>query len=771
MDQPQHVKASLEPLQKPARRIVQRVTSAVNILEEAEAAPLDVKSLLRSYLPLALILMTVGVLISTALVVLETPMYRAELLLEVQPIGKYVTGSVMDPFSEVNEVEPINLQTQLLLLQSGPFKGRVFQEMHSLPSPAVPRTHTAFELLRRHLRPSAERRALIPEESIGAAAASFNATLVAETRLVQLSCTSPNPIVASDFLNRIARDFINDSVRNRSETSEKTNSWLNSHIEETKRKLQTADAQLRTFVLRSGNAFSAGDATVDDVKLRQFQTDLAAAGTLRIAKQAEYENAVGTDIEAVPEVVQDSIAASLRTQLADVERQRAVLLTTLTPLNPKVKALDDEREELQSALKREAAKVIARLKSEYESAVQHERLLLDAYGQESGQVSSLASRAAEYAALRREVDALQKTYDSLLQEMNRTEVAESAPIAPIRLVEESSPPTVPYSPKPASEVMLGAIGGLAITVGIGFFREKMDRRLRSPEALQTMVRVPQLGVIPAAEKIGVPRSERAGRALPALSRSMSLLGPAGLSTDEERAFVAGTVWRDGMSPLADSFRATLASINRLLFNTQDAKVLMVTSSIPGEGKTTVVSNLGIALAEAGRRVVLVDADFRRPALSKVFRTDAGVSLPEILMEELPISDYPLEALTVASDLAGLHLTPSKGGRARVPNLVYSDRLKRIIERLRQEFDIVLIDVPPVLFPADARIVGHLADGVILVVRADHSERESIRAAVNCLHQDGTPILGTVLNNWDPAGARSGMRYYNYYDGRAAEYRG
>jgi receptor protein-tyrosine kinase len=115
--------------------------------------------------------------------------------------------------------------------------------------------------------------------------------------------------------------------------------------------------------------------------------------------------------------------------------------------------------------------------------------------------------------------------------------------------------------------------------------------------------------------------------------------------------------------------------------------------------------------------------------------------------------------------------PSKPGKAQVPNLVYSDRLAQIIERFRHEFDLVLVDVPPVLFPADARIIGQLADGVILVVRADHSERESIRAAVNCLHQDGTPILGTVLNNWDPSGTRSGMRYYNYYDGRAAEYRG
>lgn len=766
-----HVNDFLPPGPERVRRIPQHVSLSANILEEAEGSPIQVWFLLRTYLPLAVLMVLAGALISTGLVIFETPLYKAQLMLEVQPIGKAVAAEGIDPFSAVNDLEPINLQTELLLLQSGPFKGRVFQQMQRTPVAPPPQIHTTFGMLRRYLRPAAEARATASEQSVGAAAGSFNANIVAETRLVELSCTSPNPNVASDFLNRIAHDFINDSIKNRTETSEKTNKWLSNHITETKDKLQTADAALRTFVLRSGNAFSAGDATVDDVKLKQFQGDLATAGTVRIAKQAEYENAVSTEIEAVPQVVQDPIAASIRNQMAELARQRAILLTTLTPLNPKVKALDYQREELELALKREADKVIARLKSEYESAVQHEHLLLDAYGQESGQVSALASRAAEYAALRREVDALQKTYDTLLQEINRTEVAQSAPLAPIRLVEESVPPSLPYTPQPKSEIVLGMIGGLAITVGVAFFREKMDRRLRSPEALQTLIRVPQLGVIPIAQRLSSPGTNRTIKTLGSFGKSAGLLGASDVAAEGETGALVRMAWGDKMSPLADSFRATLASINRNLRITQDAKVMMITSSVPGEGKTTIVSNLGIALAETGRRVVLVDADFRRPALSKVFHLQSGVSLPELILGDVPLSQYPIEALTVATDLPGLYVLPCRPGGSNVPNLVYSERLVEIIDRLRHEFDLVLIDVPPILFPADARIIAQLTDGVILVVRAGHSEKESIRAAVNCLHQDGAPILGTVLNSWDPAGGRSGMRYYNYYDGRAAEYRG
>jgi capsular exopolysaccharide synthesis family protein len=233
--------------------------------------------------------------------------------------------------------------------------------------------------------------------------------------------------------------------------------------------------------------------------------------------------------------------------------------------------------------------------------------------------------------------------------------------------------------------------------------------------------------------------------------------------------VAHAAWTNGaVSLLADSFRATLASIHRQLGDEPNAKVIMVTSGTPGEGKTTVVSNLGIALSEAGRRVVVVDADFRRPCLSKVFGIESAVSLTQILEDTRPIEDYPIVSLATQSTFAGLHVLPCTGSSARIPTLIYSKRLPKILSRLRREFDLVLVDVPPILFPADARVVAQLADAAVLIIRSGYAEKENIRAAVNILHEDGIPILGTVLNDWTPSGSTTALSYYKYYSKQKAD---
>ena len=744
-----------------SRRLPQKVSVPAHFLEEGEPERIQITFLLRKYLPLAVLLMLAGSLLATALGIFETPVYKASLLLEVQPISKDVLGQGMDPFSALYNLDATNLQTELLLLESGPFKGRVMKRMEGLPPLPPPVNPGLLFRLRKVLRPEKTNQAVSLEQAISMAADTFDAKIINETRLVALSCESPHPIITSEFLNNIANEFVEDSIRNRTDASEKTNAWLASHIADTKAKLQNADARLRAFVLRSGNIFASADGTADDVKLKQLQTELAQTQAARIAKQAQYESAVKSRAEALPELVTDPIAASIRAQLAELARQKSILLINLTPMNPKVKALDEQQQNLEAALKQEADNVTSRIKSEYESARQHERLLLEAYGQEGGEVTSQATKAAEYAALRREVDGLQKMYDSLLQELNRTQVSQSAPVTPVRLVAPSVPPAAPYKPQPKMEIAFGMIFGLASTIGIAFLREKGDRRLRSPEAVQILVRVPQLGVIPSVGKLPL-----FGRALPvfgSLSRTRRLgaAGEAALAGTEPG--IVGREWQNSASLLADSFRATLASITRHLGNAGgEAKVIVVSSSAPSEGKTTVVSNLGVALSEAGKRVLVIDADFRRPSLSKIFGMSTSVTLPGILVDQRPIAEYSLEELTVASSHPGLYVLPCAGASGNIPTLIYSERLPVLLERFRGEFDLVIVDVPPILFPADARVIAQFVDGVVLVIRAGQSERENIRAAANCLHEDGISILGTVLNDWVPSGSKSGMHYYSYY---------
>jgi len=187
------------------------------------------------------------------------------------------------------------------------------------------------------------------------------------------------------------------------------------------------------------------------------------------------------------------------------------------------------------------------------------------------------------------------------------------------------------------------------------------------------------------------------------------------------------------------------------------------SRYPSEGKTTVVSNLALALAEINRRVLIIDADLRRPWLHQIFDVANSWGLSDLLRERNPIANCPLEAVARQTDIPGLYLLPSGPGTHSVSTLLHSPRTKDLLQRVRKEFDTVLIDTPPVMQISDARVLGQWAEGVVLVVRAGHTTRDAAKAATERFLEDGTRVLGTVLNGWDPK--TSGYSYFDdsYYD--------
>jgi len=224
--------------------------------------------------------------------------------------------------------------------------------------------------------------------------------------------------------------------------------------------------------------------------------------------------------------------------------------------------------------------------------------------------------------------------------------------------------------------------------------------------------------------------------------------------------------------LAETFRSTLASI---LFSSDNASspcIMVVTSCSPMAGKTTVTSNLGIALSEINRRVLLIDADLRKPRLQYVFNVENRWGLTDLLRDSRPVDEYPLENLALPTEVPGLSVLPGGTSRHSIANLLFSPRLPQLLRRLRRDFDAVLIDTPPMLQISDARILGRLSDGVILVFFANHTSRDAAMTAVERLREDRIPVLGTILNHWDPKKSPSHLNYYEgyyrYYESRQAK---
>jgi len=305
----------------------------------------------------------------------------------------------------------------------------------------------------------------------------------------------------------------------------------------------------------------------------------------------------------------------------------------------------------------------------------------------------------------------------------------------------------------------GCIGGLFVAVGIAFLREKTDRSVRHPRASQILFNVPQLGVIPSATLLDSVWLTR----LLKPSTQRRLPGDVQPIVKSSRGLAA---WEEGPSFIAESFRTTLASLLRDL-GSSDGKpsVIAVTSPGPGEGKTTIASNLAMALAETGRRVLLVDADFRRPAVHDMFGVPNPRGFVDLLTGPTPPTEEEIEKLLTITSVPGLMLIVNRPLLQNVSKVFYSAHLQTTLERLGKGFDVVLLDTPPLLHLADTRLIAPLADGVILVIRSGVTDKENALEACAQLQDDGLKILGTVLNDWNPGGAMKRHYYYDYSTGK------
>ncbi len=524
-------------------------------------------------------------------------------------------------------------------------------------------------------------------------------------------------------------------------------------MEETKTRLQDAQQRLQDFVRTSGNLFVLQDNTLADTKLRDLQAQVAAVQNERIARQSKFELVEKTPAASLPNVLDDPAMLSYQTRIADLRQQIAALSTTLMPGNPKLQKLQAQMGELEATLNKEIAGARERVTTEYQSAQRKEKLLKAAYDAQAGQVSSEASKATQYGGLRREVESLQQTYNAMLLQANESNIASQLPINSIKVVDPSAPATAPFSPRPALNVMMGLIGGLMVSGAIAFLWEKRDNSFRTPGHARSFLNVPELGVIPTVKVEGGKKWRFGNR---------NKNGSEETNKEFVQVFQTTQAAQAASFRPAESFRVTLASLLRESVTGGRPQAILVTSPSPAEGKTTVASNLGMALAETGRNVLLVDGDFRRPRLHHVFELPNNWGLTSLLAEGANMQDV----VGMSTTFPGLSVLPSGPPPESISKTLYSPALRQFFNLVRTRFDIILIDAPPILEVADARVLGEFADGAVLVLRAGSTDRADALEAAQHLQEDGTLLLGTVLNDWKPS--RKSKNYYEYYAGRREE---
>jgi capsular exopolysaccharide synthesis family protein len=703
-----------------------------------------------------------GLLLAVLYTMPQTPLYRARTVIEIQNINNdFMNMRSVSPVAEDNTSNVLtDVQTQMKIIQSENLIDRVIQKLKSEGKITALKATSRFAPIKKLLN-LPESKGDDPDYTLEQLAMrSLTVHQMGQTRVLEVLYTSSDPKFAADFVNTLTSEYVDSNMEARWKMSERTGQWLNSQLDDMRIKLEQSEKELQQYAERSGLLYttpasgSAEKTNVSEDKLRQLQEALSQAESDKAKAQSRYEIAKAAPPESVGDVLNDESLRNLQDKITDLKRQKAQALVTYTEKNPKVQVIESQLEPLQTEFQLERNAVIEHIRNDYDSAVRREKLLEADYNAQSSIVTDQAGKSIQYNILKRDADSNRQLYESTLQQVKAASVASAIRNSNIRIVDEAKPPHQPFSPSLKANSLIGLVGGTLLGVVFILIRTRADRTLRQPGDVNFWTHAPELGVIPSAKTQGL---RRIGNGDKGVGGALTTVGRMGNEPIEL------ITWDQSPSLVAEAFRAVLTSILFVGETGSRPKMLVVTSCGPGDGKTTVVSNLGIAMAEIRRRVLIIDADMRRPRMHQLFELSNEFGLSTLLRDTHSVEN-PLESVQ-ETRVPGLYVLTSGPATASAANLLYSQRLPELLAQFRSEFDMVLIDTPPSLQLTDGRVLGRLADGVVFVARIGQTTVDAAIALHKRFWEDHTRVLGTIMNDWNPKTASNG--YYGAASGYAA----
>ena len=691
----------------------------------------------------------------------QTPIYKASASMEIQQLNPH--------FMDMSRVNPVqeggnywnnqDIQTQINIMQSTSMMERVMAKLEKTRPQDYALDTGRLSAWRRALNLPQPEPEDAWETALGMASGSVSIQPQGDTRIVTISVDSTDPEMAATFANTLAEEYIEQNLESRWQMTQRTSEWLTRQLEEMRIKLERSEEALNAYARRAGLVYTAEQGSVAEDKLRQLQQALSAAQADRVAKQSRYELVRTATPESLPDVLNDNTLREYQRTLTNLRSQDADLATVFTAEHSSRKRLLAQIATVEAALSRERDAILERIRNDYEEARRREKLLADDYAGQTELVTDQTGKSIQYSILKREVESNRQLYETMLERVKSASVASALRASNVRVVDPARAPLGPYKPQPMRNAMMGFLLAGFFGVVIVIFRERMDRSLQDPGDASYFLNIPELGVIPAAG---------AKNFLGVKYRKKSKGDDDEAAAEAESQPVELVTWKRQPSPIAESFRAALTSI---LFSSQNGarpNVLTITSANPSEGKTTIASNLAIALAEVNQRVLLVDGDLRKPRLHDIFNLAKEGGLSEILKDRTPVAEMQLNGSIRQTEVENLWVLPAGEKSHGSTNLLYSARMSDLLEKFEQEYDMVLIDTPPMMHIPDARIIGRMSDGVILVIKAGETTRDTAQAVRQRFAEDGTKVLGSILNNWDPKKS-TGSRYGYYYADRYRYY--
>ena len=563
---------------------------------------------------------------------------------------------------------------------------------------------------------------------------------IPRTRLLEIRFSSPDPILAAKAVNSVIDTYIEQNYKTHLEATTRTSDWLTQQLSELQMKVQESQEKLVQYQKEHGILGIDEKENIITSKLDELNKQLTAAEGDRMQKESVYRLASSGDPDLLSNLDPSSPLVRLRSQEADLHRQLAQASVKFESSYPKVEELNNELGAVQADIKIEIARLAAKYKKDYLTALEREKLLRASLENQKTEENQLNESAIEYSLLKRDVESNRQLYEGLLQKLKEAGVMTGLRSSNVRIVDPASAPTAPATPNIPRNLLMSLLVGLAGGVSLAFILESRDNTVHSLEQAQMITALPSLAVIPFAF--------RSSRALRQVKRRTQTAAASAAALHPK-------------SQIAEAYRALRTSI--LLSRTgQSTKVLMVTSALPQEGKTTTSVNLAIVLAQRDARVLLIEGDMRRAGISQVFDFESDTGLSTVLggntVAEVAIRSVP--------GVPNLSVLPAGPVPLNPSEMLASPRMRDLLASLSSEFDYVIIDTPPVLSVTDAVLLSKLADSTLLVIRAGMTSKAALRRAYDVLAQVDAHIMGVILNAADftePDRYYYGTRYRGYYD--------
>ncbi len=686
-----------------------------------------------------------------------TPVYEASGSIAINKPDSGLVNFNNSPTFSVDYYDPTEMETEVKILQSDLLALQVVKELALDRRPefggktaALP---SSLDLAPDPLQADTGRTTSL----LSSFRSSLKVALAPNTHIIEVHYRSPDKELAANVVNTLMTTYTENNFKSRFDSTMQASDWLSKQLVDLQMKVETSQEKLVHYQKEHEILGIDDKQNITTAKLDELNKALTTAESERMDKESIYRLVQSGDTETIASAAnvldsagagstsQSGLLETLRAKAADLKIQAAELNTQFGPSYPKLAQINNQLKEIDAELLAETRKVGGKIKGQYMAALQRENMLHDALEKQKQEANKLNESAIEYSLLKRDLDTNRQLYEGLLEKLKEAGVSAGLRSNNFRIVDVARVPTGPIEPNIPRNLSFAFMLGLTSGVGLAFLLEGLDNTVRTTEQAQMISGLPPLGMIPLGS-----RSAREG------ANSKRLV----IATSKEAVELITQV--RPQSQMAESYRALRTSL--LLSNLgAPPKVIMVTSALPQEGKTTTSINCAVVLAQKGIRVLLIDADLRRPSIHKTLGMGPRSGLSNVLTGSATLE----QAITRSTVLPNLNILPAGTPPPNPAELLASTNMRDVLEQLRGQYDHIVVDTPPTLSVTDAVVLSPRADAIVLVIRSGQTTKQALRRSRDILMQVNAKVSGVLLNAVD----LSSPDYYYYYEyqGKYARY--